>query len=269
MNLGTVQLGPLCVSRMIVGGNPFSGFSHQGPERDREMRAYFTPERICQVLSEAEALGINTFIGRADDHIVGVLRRHWASGGTIQWIAQTCPEHGTPLEAARRAVAARPSAAYIHGGVMDHLLATGRLDEALPAIEAIRDAGLPVGVAGHRPEVFRWAERHCDLDFYMCSYYNPIPRDEAAQHRSGYNEAYLDEDRRAMVATIAGLGRPAIHYKVMAAGRNQPEEALGFVARHLRRTDAVCVGIFPRDEPGMLAQNVAILTDALAAPHAS
>jgi hypothetical protein len=268
MTLATIRIGKLSVSRLILGGNPFSGFSHQGPERDREMRSFYTPARICQVLSQAEALGINTFIGRADDHIVGVLRQHQDAGGSIQWIAQTCPEHGTPLQAAKRAIAAGPAAAYIHGGVMDNLLAAGRLSDALPAIQAIRDAGLPVGVAGHRPEVFRWAEDHCHLDFAMCSYYNPIPRHDGPEHRSGCNEAYLPEDRDSMVAQISRLRAPAIHYKVMAAGRNDPRDAFAFVGRHLRPNDAVCVGVFTRDVPDMLARNVALLNQALANTHA-
>jgi hypothetical protein len=35
----------------------------------------------------------------------------------------------------------------------------------------------------------------------------------------------------------------------MAAGRNDPREALAFVARHLRPQDAVCIGFFMRDNP--------------------
>ena len=38
MSLDTVKLGNLSVSRMILGGNPFAGFSHQNPQRDEEMR---------------------------------------------------------------------------------------------------------------------------------------------------------------------------------------------------------------------------------------
>ncbi len=38
----TVQLGNVTVSRLILGGNPFGGFSHQNPDRDREMLRYYT-----------------------------------------------------------------------------------------------------------------------------------------------------------------------------------------------------------------------------------
>lgn len=42
----TVQLGNVTVSRLILGGNPFSGFSHQNPDRDREMLRYYTTDQI-------------------------------------------------------------------------------------------------------------------------------------------------------------------------------------------------------------------------------
>jgi len=69
IDMDTVQLGDLTVSRLILGGNTFSGFSHQTPELDQEMAAYFTAARIKQTMREAEELGINTFLGRADRHV--------------------------------------------------------------------------------------------------------------------------------------------------------------------------------------------------------
>jgi len=56
----TVGIGNVEVTRMVMGGNPFSGFSHQGPARDREMIHYYTSESIMEALAKAEAAGINT-----------------------------------------------------------------------------------------------------------------------------------------------------------------------------------------------------------------
>jgi hypothetical protein len=36
----TIKLGKIEVTRFILGGNPFSGFSHQSSARDREMMLY-------------------------------------------------------------------------------------------------------------------------------------------------------------------------------------------------------------------------------------
>jgi hypothetical protein len=147
---------------------------------------------------------------------------------------------------------------------MDWLLAQGLMAEVAPAIDMIRQEGMAAGVAGHNPAVFEWAERNLDVDFYMCSYYNPTTRDESPEHVPGAREWFVPTDRAVMVDLIADLSKPAIHYKVMAAGRNDPREAFAFVARHLRPQDAVCVGHYLGDKPTMLEENVQLLEESLA-----
>ena len=61
-----VQFKDTKVSRFIIGSNPFSGFSHQSPQADWDMRHYFTYARIKQTLRDGEALGVNTLIARTD-----------------------------------------------------------------------------------------------------------------------------------------------------------------------------------------------------------
>ena len=150
------------------------------------------------------------------------------------------------------------------GGVMDNLLAQNALDEIPDVVAMIRDHGMLAGIAGHNPKVFEWAEEHLDVDFYMCSYYNSAHRDERAEHVSGMKEWFLDEDRTIMTDLIQRLSRPAIHYKVMAAGRNDPRDALSLCARAMRPSDAVCVGVYPKDKPDMLAEDARLLETALA-----
>jgi hypothetical protein len=259
MTLGQIQIGQLSVSKLIIGGNPFSGFSHQSPERDLEMRRYYTTDRIKQTLRHAEKLGINTFIGRGDRHIMRVLLEYWDEGGRIQWIAQTCPELGSVESGIMNAVKGNPKACFIHGGHMDFLFAQNKLDKVIEGVSKVKAMGMPVGIAGHNPEIFEWAEKHLDVDFYMCSYYNPTPRDEQPEHIQGTPEKFLPQDRDRMVRLIQTLGRPVIHYKVLAAGRNTPEGAFAFVAKHLRPQDAVCVGVYTPDNPGMLEEDLLLL----------
>ncbi len=83
----TVQLGNVTVSRLILGGNPFGGFSHQNPDRDREMLRYYTTDRIKATMRQAEALGINTFLGRADAISAA---RYWNTGMRV------APSSGSP-----------------------------------------------------------------------------------------------------------------------------------------------------------------------------
>ena len=261
--LGTTQLGALTVSRFMIGGNPFSGFSHQTPVRDAEMRHYFSTQHIKETLREAERLGVRTVISRADHHIMRVLLEYWDEGGKLEWVAQTCPELGAIERGIQNAIVGGAKACYVHGGVMDNLFAANKLNEVPDEIARIHDAGMPAGVAGHNPRVIEWAAENLDVDFFMCSYYNPSSRDSNAEHVSGRVEWFLPADRQKMVGAIKGLPKPAIHYKVMAAGRNDPREALSFVARHLRPQDAVCVGVFPMDKPSMLEEDLSILSECL------
>jgi hypothetical protein len=258
-----IKLGNIEVTRLILGSNPFSGFSHLGTAVDLAMKRYFTTESIKATMRQAENVGVNTVIARTDHHIMRVLLEYWDQGGTLQWFAQTCPEVGSHQTCISRAASSGAKACHIHGGVMDHLLAQGQLDEIQPALDMIREKGMLAGIAGHNHQVFEWAEKNLDLDYYMCSYYDPIPRDNNAEHVSGTDEQYLEEDRRTMTQLIATLSKPVVHYKIMAAGRNDPTEAFAYVARHLRANDAVCVGVYPKDHPNMLAENVELLEKSL------
>jgi len=265
MALKTVKLGSLSVSQLIIGGNPFSGFSHQGPQRDREMREYYTPERIKATWREAESLGINTCIARGDQHIIGLLHEYRAAGGKIQWIAQTASEASTALEGVKWALAASPVACFIHGGVTMYLLAQGQGHLLQEAVQAIKDAGLPAGIASHQPASFAWAEEYLNCDFYMCSYYDPARRDQNPRYDPRSNERFREEDRQAMVETIQKLKRPVIHYKVLAAGRHDPRSAFQFVAKTMRAGDAVCVGFFTKDKPDMIREDIELLEQSLRA----
>jgi hypothetical protein len=260
--MDTVMLGTLEVSRFILGSNPFSGFSHQTPQRSEEMVHWYTVARIKQALRDAEAAGITTLIARADNHVIRLLAEYWDGGGRLQWVAQTCPGVGPTEKVARMAIDGGARAVFVHGGVMDYCLAHGDFADPLAGIERIRAAGLPLGVAGHNVGVFKWAERNLDCDFYMCCYYDSARRDSDAEKQPGQREWFREEDRRRMIETIATLGRPAIHYKVLAAGRNDPAEALGFAAGHMRDGDALCVGVFTKENPDMIAENVRLFEQA-------
>lgn len=257
------QFKHLKVSRFILGSNPFSGFSHQSPATDEAMRHYFTTANIKAVLRQAEALGVNTLIARSDYHIMRMLTEYRDEGGALQWFAQTCPEVGSHEACILRAASYGAKACYLHGGVMDYAFSQNKLDDVPAAIDLIRQNGMLAGIAAHNHRVIEWAEEHLDLDFYMCCYYNPSHRDEHAAHDPNVTEFYLEEDRKAMTGLIQTLARPVIHYKIMAAGRNDPRAAFAFAASKMRANDAVCVGVYPKDDPGILSQDIKLLEESL------
>jgi hypothetical protein len=257
--MDTTTIGDLRLSRLLLGSNPFSGFSHQGLDRDERMVHHYTTARIKETLFDAQRLGITGFVARTDFHVMRMLLEYRDEGGTVQWLAQTCPEVGDSEACVRRAVRGGAVACHIHGGVMDHLVAQAR------AIALIRDSGMKAGIAGHTTAVFEWAERHLDVDYYMCCYYNPTPRTDDPEHVHGAVEEYREEDRQAMTGLIATLSRPAIHYKVLAAGRNDPEAAFAYCGSHMRPHDLACVGVFTGDDPKMLEKDVRLFEKHLRA----
>lgn len=263
MRIPTVSLGGLEVTRFILGGNPFAGFSHQTRERDAEMRAWYTDERIVETLFAAQSLGVTATISRGDAHMARCLKGYWEQGGTMVWIAQTASEAPTQLDAARSCVDSGASACFVHGGIVDNYLARGREDDLARAVDLIRELGLPVGVAGHEVSSFQWAERHLDVDFYMACYYNPSSRRESPHHVHGADERFRPEDREERAALIQTLSHPAIHYKVMAAGRLPAAEALAYAARQMRPGDAVCVGVYTGDGAGIIEEDVRLLLASL------
>lgn len=256
------RIGDFEVSRLVLGSNPFSGFSHQGHDRDAEMVRYYTVARIKETLFEAERVGVTALVARTDFHVIRMLLEYREEGGTLAWMAQTCPEVGPSEVCVRRAARVGAAACHIHGGVMDHLVASDRGDEAKGIIELIRDKGMKAGIAGHTTAVFEWARENLDVDYYMCSYYNPTPQANDPEHVHGAREEYRPEDREAMAKVIPTLAKPVVHYKIMAGGRNDPREALAFCRRHLRPQDLVCVGVYTGDNPRMLEEDAKLFEQA-------
>ena len=56
--MDTTTLGDLRLSRLLLGSNPFSGFSHQGVDRDERMLHHYSAARIKEALFEAERVGL-------------------------------------------------------------------------------------------------------------------------------------------------------------------------------------------------------------------
>jgi hypothetical protein len=265
----TTRIAGVQVSRLCIGGNPFSGFSHQSSDRDKEMREYFTPERIHELLRNAEEAGINTVFARTDDHIISVLQQYWASGGRIQWFAQVCSdtrESDSWKQWMGRAAELGAKALYIHGGIADYWHAQGYFDRFREALALMRGYGKAAGFAGHRPEVHEWVRDHLAADFQMCSYYNPTDRSRNPAH-SGIDEKWHVGDRSRMLAVVKTLTCPAVHYKVFGGGNRPIAEAFETMGRAVRDGDVVCIGLFPKDDPGVLVKDIEMFEEYVEGKH--
>jgi len=257
MALEKIRLGSVEVSRLALGGNMFSGFSHQGDARDREMRKYYTVANIKAALRKAEAAGINTFFGRTDNHVVRTLEEYWDEGGKIQWIAQTASEISDFTRAINTAGEHGAKGCYLHGGQTDYFFHQKQFDNFFKALDKMRSLNLVAGFAGHRPEAHQWLRDNVKADFQMCSYYDPQVRQSSPDHVARDDEKFDAADRDAMARTITTISRPVVHYKVLAGGRNPVDEAFKYVAGIYKPTDVVIVGIYLGDDEEMIAKTVA------------
>lgn len=261
----TIGFGDVRVSRLILGGNPFSGFSHQSSERDREMVRYYTVARLKEALRKAEAAGINTFFGRTDRHIKRLLLEYWDEGGQIQWFGQTASELGDQMAAVRSAAAAGAKGVYLHGGVVDHWYAQGKYELLEEGLETMRACGVVAGFAGHSVEAHTWIRDHLEPDFQMCSYYDPSPRADSPHHVAPEGEKWDDRQRDRMVGLIETTPWPVVHYKVFAGGNKPVDEGFRFLATSMRENDLVCIGHYLGDNSNMIAENVRTFEDVVEA----
>ena len=246
-----VSLGSLRVSRLMVGGNPFSGMAHQPGKVRNEMLDWYTTARIHDVLGRCEAGGVDTFIGRADQHIMRTLREYWNGGGTITWIAQTAPEYGSVDRNIREAADAGAKGIYLHGGWAENLMAADGWDELAAAVALIRSLGLPAGVAGHYPERHLAAARRLDLDFQMVCCYR------CGSLHAGLGETFDLADVGPALAAIGQIPRPCVAYKVLGAGRVDPAQAFPRVLAAIKPGDAVLVGLYTRNHPSQVEDTIA------------
>ncbi len=262
--------GPLTVGRLAIGGNPFSGISHLSGERDQEMANYFTTGRIKETLHACEENGITAFFGRADNHVMRLLREYWNEGGKIRWFAQTAPERRSLHDNIRQVAGAGASAVYIHGGTAADFRANDDWTGFQETVDLIRSLGIPAGSATHQPDFH--AARHAagiELDFCMQCLYHLDGRQGKIHEHAEERERFDDSDRLPALEALAANPEPTVAYKVLGAGRRTPEESLPQVAEYLKPRDMVLMGMCPDSNPNMVAENAALMTRLLAEAEAT
>jgi len=256
--LPTVDLCGIEVSRLMIGGNPFSGFSHQTPERDQEMMDYYTADRMKEALRRAEAAGINTSIMRSDLHIERIVREYYNEGGTIQWIMQIGDGPDRFRRFAQTGTGLGAKAGYVHGGIVDKAYAEKDAETLRELLGYLHDCGIPAGVAGHAPQAHEWVyESDLPVDFHVVAFYN------CGSLHDGKGEKFSPEDPVPATETIRAIDKPCIGYKIMAAGRVDAREAFEFALSNIKPTDCVNVGMYLGDNPNMVEDNVEMVCDIL------
>jgi len=244
-----MRFGDAEVSRLVLGTNPFYGYSHFSKNLDNAMRQWYTPDKICEVMLSAEPYGINAFnmvnIGRAPDDFAKYRER----GGKMQLIAQIV---GDPTPTWNRF---KPLAMYNQGEEVDKAFIAGKMETVKDWCKKARDLGTIVGVGTHRPDVIAYVEdRGWDVDFYAgCIYMRTRTADEWKKILNGeiqetMQETYLQADPMRMYHVMRQSKKPCFAFKILAAGRINDqgiEHAFRTAFENLKPTDGVFVGMWP------------------------
>jgi hypothetical protein len=260
----TGKLGNLNVSRLFLGCNQVSGYSHS---RDltyvaRLMQEYQTDERVMNTWQLAEELGINTVLSDPFDKPVRIMKRYRKERrGKIQWISEVHPHAKSYYEIRlphlkeniKQVLDNEPSALYIQGGVADSFVDRGLLDELGEALELMKKTGLPSGLGAHSIENPKaCVKAGIRPDFFMKTYHaddywSATPRAQRVEFlvdrgSSNDHDNMWDIKPEATREFMATCKTPWIAFKVMAAGAIPPEK--GFRFAYQGGADFICAGIF-------------------------
>lgn len=244
------KLGGVEVSRLILGVNPFYGFSHYNNNFSSMMRDWYTQSKVIEVMKHCEECGINAFnyvqIGRGQSD----WDRYSAEGGKMRMVAQATTKD--PEELVK---AVKPWAAWVQGEITDRQYRAGQLGAVRDYAKKLRDLGVAVvGVASHIPEVLMTIESQSwEIDFYAGSAYNIRRTPEELRTLLGgeipemSGDVYLQDDPARMYSFFRQTSKPCVAYKILAAGRVQNvEHAFQTAYAGIKPIDFVCVGMFPR-----------------------
>ena len=243
-----IKLGKLEVSRLILGSNPFFGFSHGNPQASGgEMRQWYTDEQVMAVMDKAAEHGINAVWTPCYDHWIRLWNKYREKGGKLKiWIGQ--PDRYKEMKQHITACAKNGGKAICIQGVCVDAAMRGKLFDLVKEwLELIRSFGLPAGMASHQPGTHLIAEdQKLPTDFYhQCL---------------GTPERYTGEWREKALATMRKIDKPMVGYKVLGAGRLDPKEALPHVLKSIKPIDGVCIGVFPKKKDE-IAENAALVAE--------
>lgn len=253
--LPRVPLGKHEISRLIVGGNPFYGYSHFNRLFSTHMTEWATPERVCETLTECERNGINTWQFSHSERPMADLKRHREQGGKLQWILLSHREIEEDHSLIREVAKQQPIGIVHHGGSAERKRRAGELNKVRDFLKSVRDSGLQVGLSCHDPELLELVEdQNWDIDFYMTSlYYLTRTREEFEKllGQKPVGEVYLPEDPARMCRVIRQTSKTCLAYKVLAAGRlsdtpKQVDQAFQFAYENIKPKDCLIIGMYPR-----------------------
>lgn len=248
----TIKLGGVDISRMVMGVNPLYGFAHYNLNFASSMAEWYTQERVCEVLHRANSYGINAFnyvnMGRAPKD----LACFQSEGGKMHLIIQVTA-HDDPAALVKDL---KPLALQRRGEETDIAFRNRAMDGEREWCKRVRDLGVLVGVGTHKPEVIDLVESQgWDVDFYAgCVYNRTRSVDEWKQVLNGQilempGEIYVQSDPARMYKAMRQTAKTCFAFKILAAGRIANEGIAGAFRtafQSIKPNDGIYVGVYPR-----------------------
>jgi hypothetical protein len=266
--LPTVKFHGKDITRLLIGANPFYGYSHFNPLLDRFMRDWMTQDQRVQILKDAERGGINTWQVHYNTPTIDDWKRYRAEGGRMNVLLLADFDLMKDWKLLKDVAKLGPIGVGHHGNRTDERFRTGQMNIVHDFTKAVHDAGIPAGVSMHNPAVLAYIEeKGWDLDYYMTCMYRVSRTAEETRAEFGgeapLGEAFFEKDPERMCNMVRKTKRTCFAFKVLGAGRNigNPgviENAFRYVLTHIKPQDPVIVGMCPRfkDE---IAENVALV----------
>lgn len=268
-----IKVGKHSVSRLIIGSNPFHGYSHFNSLFSKHMLEWADRDRVCSILEGCARHGINTWQFSHHDRAMGDLAQHRQGGGKMQWILLSHRQIEENHKLLPDVVKQGPLGIVHHGGSAERKRRNGQIDKVKDFLKSVRDSGTLVGLSTHDPEFLAQAEEeNWDVDFYMTALYY-LTR-TTAQFRKilgtrPIGELYIPEDPPRMFAAMRNTKKPCLAYKVLAAGRltNSPktiDTAFRETIENIKPNDGMIIGMYPKydDQVRKNAERVVSFTAA-------
>lgn len=253
--LPKVKFGNAEITRLIIGSNPFYGYSHFNRILDQLMREWYTQDRKMEVLRACEQHGINTWQLHYNDQPIEDFKRYRAEGGRMHLVLLADFELMKNWKLLPEVAKLGPLGIGHHGNRTDERFRTGEKQKVRDFLKAVRDTGVMAGISTHNPGVIDTVESEgWEVDYYQTCLYRVSRTAEEARaefREAPLGETYMEKDPERMCKMIRQTKKPCLAFKLFGAGRSintpeQVERALRFAFANIKPTDAVIVGMYPR-----------------------
>ncbi len=241
------KIGGQEFSRLIMGGNLISGWSHS---RDLSyvstlMRRYNTAAKIRETLELAEVNGItaiNTYVMDDNSQIFD----HWKRGGKMKWFAQVRLDSSGGYSQIQKAIDEGATGVHVNGDAAEGILAREEFGKLGEMVQMIKSKKRVAGVAAHDLRVIvECVKANLDVDFYQKTLhtheYYTSPRPEETGPMGAHDNSWC-KDPQAVVDFMATVKKPWIAFKILAAGALETRQAFPYAFNS--GADFILVGMF-------------------------